>query len=77
MHLDPHKMTRAQKMQFLSAVQTGKIDIKSLEQLATYFILPSTVTPGNWLVITDNDTVELTPAQYEKFNQKIDGNEKQ
>lgn len=77
MHLEPHKMTRAQKLQLLSAVQEGRIDPKSLEQVVTYFILPSKETPGNWLVITSDDTVELTPAQYEKFNQTIDANENQ
>lgn len=76
--LDPHRMTRAQKLQFLSAVQAGRIDTKSLQQLATYFILPSTETPGNWRVITGSaDTVEMNPEQYKAFMQKIGANEKQ
>jgi hypothetical protein len=67
MHLDPNKMTRAQKLQFLSTVQAGKIDIASLEQEATYFCLPSNETPGNWLVITSHNTTEMNPEQYKAF----------
>lgn len=76
MHLEPNKMTRAQKLQFLSEVQTGKIDLTSLQQIATYFILPSTETPGNMRVITGNaDAREFTPEQYRTFMDKIGENE--
>jgi hypothetical protein len=70
MHLEPHRMTRAQKLQFLSEVQAGKIDVTSLEQMAVYFCLPSNETPGNWLVITAEDTIEMSPKQYKAFCKK-------
>lgn len=74
MHLDP-KMTRAQKLQFLSAVQAGKIDVTSLQQMAVYFCLPSTETPGNWLVITSHSTTEMSPEQYKAFCKRGGWNE--
>jgi hypothetical protein len=69
-------MTRTQKLQFLSAVQAGKIDTGSMQQMATYFILPSTETKGNWRVITGNsDVQELTAEQYKTFIKKAQPDE--
>jgi hypothetical protein len=51
-------------------VQAGKIDITSLQQMAVYFCIPSNETPGNWLVITALDTIEMNPDQYKAFCKK-------